>query len=58
MWDRDAEGKDADGGHWNIPDQGMGYSVSGKVDVAGLKEARTEEIAEGVVFLVESEDGS
>ena len=35
----------------------MGDSVSGKGDVAGLKEARTEEIAESVVFFVENEDG-
>lgn len=33
------------------------YLVSGKYDVGSLQETRAKQVAEGVVFLVEGEDG-
>lgn len=33
------------------------YLISGKDDVGSLQETRAKQVAEGVVFLVEGEDG-
>lgn len=42
---------------WDLRDEGMRDLVAGEGNAAVLQETSADEVAEGVVFLVEGEDG-